>query len=176
MKTLIFATDKNRNSRNSNEMITEFIKEGDIVDAMNYFDGSRRFGNFFHNDEEGYWFANNDNGNHRERITDAEIENDVNKSIDVDIYTLWTKTIDNLSLTELKAVLKDGDKYTAAEALEAYGFNVDAYEVAKHFDDLEFFFDYSGNDYIEKFYNVSDVMPEDEDDHFEYKGKFYTEK
>lgn len=180
MKTLIFRTEKNLKSRFNNEMITIFVKEGDIVDAMNHFDGSRAFGNFFHNDDERFYYANNDS---QPLITDDEIANNCEQSISVDLYRLWTSKINNLSSAEIKAVIETGYDYLISETLEANGYLQEEFEVAKHFNELNYLLENFPRtkdgerlpeiNYLQ-FYEVSETEPED--DFLEYKGKFYTQK
>lgn len=172
MKTLIFANTKLNRGRHGIYYSTDFIKEGDITDAISYFDGSRHFGSFFHNDEEGYWFANNDNG--RPDITDEEIDKGNGEhNITVDAHAFWTKNIDNLSVEELKVLIEDADRYTIEEAIEANGYDVDSFLLAKYFDDLEHFLNDRPEDYISRNYTPHDEEPEDEKS-FDLNGKFYT--
>ena len=173
MKTLIFANTKFNKGRNRGYYTAEFIQEGDITDAISYFDGSRHFGSFFRNDEEGYWFANNDNG---PLITDEEIDKGNGEhNVTVYVHAFWTKNIDNLEAEDIIAMI-DGcaGHYLVEEAIEANGYDVDSFLLAKYFDDLEHFLNDRPEDYISRNYTAHDEKPEDEKN-FELNGKFYTQ-
>lgn len=171
METLIFNTAKNLKSRFGNSIVTEFVKEGSITDAINYFDGSRDFGSIFYSEEKKYYFSTDDNGT--PLISDEEINNNEENSCSVDGLRFYTAKVDNLNVEEIKAVIAD-NSYLIQQVLESNGYSYDDYLVAEYFNDVEeFLSDIPYEGYIEDYYSVSDVEDEDASKEFELNGKFY---
>ena len=167
MRTLIFSTQKNLNTKFGNTLTTVFEKEGNIDDALTYFDGSGRFGSFFHNDEEGYYY--DEAG--RILITDAEVESGGAHTIRVDINSFWTSKIDELTNEEIMAVINDNIDLVIQEVLAANGIDYNAYRVAKKFSDLENLIESRDNSYLENNYTIEEDS--DNEDAFYFGGKYY---
>lgn len=167
MKTLIFSTKKDLNTRFSNTFKTVFEKEGSIDDALTYFDGSGRFGSLFHNDEEGYYY--DEAG--RVLITDEDVASGEPQTVRGDINSFWTSKIDELTNEEIMAVINDDIDLVIQEVLAANGIDYNAYRVAKKFSDLENLIESRDNSYLENNYTIEEDS--DNDDAFYFDGKYY---
>lgn len=171
METLLFRTRKDYQSQFGNLLKTTFVKEGDISDALTYFDGSD-LGHFFHNDEEGAYYSTDDGD---PLITDEIIEDNETHSFRVDMYRVWTKKINDLDKDELLSLVEDAYPSLIRDGFLANGFTEEEFEVAKYFEDFGRLIEVTenGRNYIEWDFFMSDSEPES-GRYFEYKGKFYT--
>jgi len=62
------------------------------------------------------------------------------------------------------------------EILEEMGFERTAFQVANHFDDLVgYLTGYEPEEYLNRYYNISEEEPEDGEDYFQLNGIYYTE-
>ncbi len=91
--------------------------------------------------------------------------------IDIDgaYDTTYTEYVDSLSKSELEAMVAYGGQQVL-NALMEFGYSDEEVAVAEHFDEVEY---EAEDDYLSYNYNVLEVEPED-DDFFEFNGKFYV--
>lgn len=167
MKTLIFSTQKNLNTKFGNTLTTVFEKEGNIDDALTYFDGSGGFGSFFHNEEEGYYY--DEAG--RVLITDEDVASGEPQTVRGDINSFWTSKIDELTNEEIMAVINDDIDLVIQEVLAANGIDYNAYCVAKKFSDLDTLLNDRDVDYLNNNYTIEEYS--DNEDAFYFCGKYY---
>lgn len=176
MKTLIFNTTKNLSSKFGTSKIVEFVKQGSINDALNYFDGSKSFGNIFYNEKLEYYYSDNDQGIENALITKKQIKEEVESTCLVDNFKFYTLKIDNLSVEELEAII-NANYFYLKEILEANDYNYNDYLVAEYFNDLKgYLTEDLKYDYIDYCYEVSEIEFDNGENEFELNGKFYQKK
>lgn len=174
MKTLIFKTVKDLNSRFGNTDKTEFVKEGSFTDAMIHFDdqyplfpkqaGEEGFDSSI--DAKGY--ITDSSG--EVLFTYSELEDSDYHSVFVDggFFRGYYTTASN-DLTEEELIAVSGSM-NAEEYFMENGFSERDFKLAEYFNDFKYLVLY-GDLYIDDF-KVSDGEPDE--DYFEFNGKFYT--
>lgn len=168
MKSLIFT------KQNST---LEYLKEGDILDAIDYLEGSIITGTLFLNDNnmenfnseiDPEFYYTDEQG--ELVLTESEI-NDGIASLNIDVNTVYTTKVDSLDEEEILAVVS-ADSWNMNRILELNGFSQEEIVISKHFGDLEKVATGEYYRYIESQIVIADEEPEGEES-FEFKGKFY---
>ena len=174
MKTLIFKRVRDYQSRFGRGTKIEFVKEGDFVEAMNYFDDTY---NVFETTEDNECFdpSIDEKGYYTDSsgdviVTFSDLENSKSHICEVDssaFINYYTTESNDLTDDELLAYSKNHD---AEDVFIENGYSKLHFRLAEYFKDFERLIE-NGNDYID-YFDALDNEPEN-DDSFPFEDKFY---